>query len=214
MKYFTSDLHFGHRRIISLSNRPYDNVEEMDECMLKTINTKVQPTDELWILGDVCMGTLDHTLSLVERIICPVTIVAGNHDRCHPVNGDKHLAWIDRYRNLSSVSELHLGATTLEIGGVTVNVNHFPYTADFFDGTKFDPYRCVDDGSTWILHGHVHGAWLQRGRQINVGIDAWGGRLVPETILAEMIAEDGEFDIPAITWEDKLPWEARVKDLT
>jgi calcineurin-like phosphoesterase family protein len=34
----------------------------------------------------------------------------------------------------------------------------------------------------------VQQAWRQRGRQINVGVDAWAGRPVPEETLVELIA--------------------------
>ena len=34
--------------------------------------------------------------------------------------------------------------------------------------------RPADTGE-WLVDGHVHETWLQSGRQVNVGIDAWGG---------------------------------------
>jgi calcineurin-like phosphoesterase family protein len=48
-----------------------------------------------------------------------------------------------------------------------------------------------------ILHGHVHDAWRQAGRQINVGLDAWGGHLVHADEVATMI-ESGASELPRI----------------
>ena len=41
--------------------------------------------------------------------------------------------------------------------------------------------------------------WRQRGKQIDVGVDAWGGRLVSQTTLAAMVHNG-----PAML--DPLPW--------
>jgi len=37
------------------------------------------------------------------------------------------------------------------------------------------------------LHGHVHGLWQTNGRMINVGLDAWGGRLLHADEVAELV---------------------------
>ena len=69
---------------------------------------------------------------------------------------------------------------------------HFPYRGDSHDHDRFVDDRPADRGR-WLLHGHVHDRWLQRGRMINVGVDAWGYRPVSETELASII-DAGEID--------------------
>lgn len=52
MIYFTSDLHLGHANSIEFTNRPFSNVDEMNETLVRNINDIVSKKDELWILGD------------------------------------------------------------------------------------------------------------------------------------------------------------------
>lgn len=51
-------------------------------------------------------------------------------------------------------------------------------------------HRPVDDGETWLLHGHVHERWRQAERMINVGVDVWEYRPVAEGTLESVLACD------------------------
>ena len=46
---FTSDLHLGHNNIIKLCNRPFNNLEEMDEALITNWNKKVKNGDTVSI---------------------------------------------------------------------------------------------------------------------------------------------------------------------
>jgi calcineurin-like phosphoesterase family protein len=67
-----------------------------------------------------------------------------------------------------------------------VHAHHFPYEVDERHGSRFAEYQMVDDGA-WLLHGHVHEAWTVKGRQINVGVDMWGGHPVSEEQILDII---------------------------
>lgn len=47
-----SDLHFGHKRIIELCNRPFSSVEEMDDQMVSRWNSVVGDDDTVFFGGD------------------------------------------------------------------------------------------------------------------------------------------------------------------
>ena len=205
-RFWTSDLHLGHENIIRFCNRPFRDTHHMNTEIIRRINTTVTPEDELWILGDACMGDLYSTLPILTRITAPVTLVAGNHDRCHPYHGQaKSDTWAEKYRELTGVKELHLGNVdvTLE-DGTEVQVSHFPRAVEpkrLDKPDRFVSWRPVDDGR-WLLHGHTHGAWRQRGQQIDVGIDAWGGYPVSETTLLD--------HVNTVTDLDALPWDGEA----
>lgn len=53
MIYFTSDLHLGHRGIISMQNRPFENLQEMNQVLIRNYNAVVHKNDMVYILGDI-----------------------------------------------------------------------------------------------------------------------------------------------------------------
>jgi calcineurin-like phosphoesterase family protein len=95
MRYFTSDTHYGHQNIIRFCDRPYADVGSMNVDLVNRAARVVEVGDELWHLGDVAFGRLDDTLTHLSRIAVDVTLVAGNHDRCHPYNGARGERFVD-----------------------------------------------------------------------------------------------------------------------
>ena len=53
MVFFTSDLHFGHGKIIDHCGRPFSSVEEMDRVMIENWNRRVRKNDKVYIVGDI-----------------------------------------------------------------------------------------------------------------------------------------------------------------
>lgn len=50
--FFTSDHHFGHKLIIDFESRPFNDVEQMNEVMIESWNSVVNPDDKVFHLGD------------------------------------------------------------------------------------------------------------------------------------------------------------------
>ena len=82
--YFTSDIHFGDERIMKLCGRPFQTVKEMDEYIIKRWNEKVEPTDTVWVLGDI-VSPEHFDKDLLNRLNGRIHLLAGNHD--YPVHG-------------------------------------------------------------------------------------------------------------------------------
>ena len=195
MRYYTSDHHFGHARIVGLSARPFVDVDEMNETLIARWNSTVSDNDTVWILGDIAMGGYLRTLeTCVSRLSGHKILVPGNHDRCwqgHERVTDAHIA---AYVEIGGIAEIVNNPEPHIIDGTTVRVSHFPYAMPG-SGQRYEQRRPVDDGS-WLLCGHVHEHWRQNRRQINVGVDAWDFAPVPETAIAALIGE-GENWVPS-----------------
>lgn len=81
MNYYIADLHLGHDNIIKLSNRPFDNVEEMNETLLQNWNSVVTPEDDVYILGDMCYKMHhDNALHYISQLKGKKHLILGNHD--------------------------------------------------------------------------------------------------------------------------------------
>jgi len=198
--FFSADLHLGHARINELSGRPFSNVPAMNAALVKSWNARITDADTVFVLGDVCMGPINDSLALIGLLAGTKILVPGNHDRVWEGNR-KFGDWTDRYM-AAGFDAIHQPpfAITLPQSGISVLLSHFPYRGES-DPSRPDRYadhRPMDAGA-WLLHGHVHEHWRQRDRQINVGVDAWAGKPVSETTIAEMITA-GPADLDVRPW--------------
>lgn len=180
--WFCSDQHFGHARISEMCGRGFDSTPEgiqaMNEAIIQKHNALVGPEDSVIFLGDVAMGKLADSLPLVSRLNgAQKILILGNHDRpshlYHHKTAEKREEWTQTYRQyFESIHVSH----SLVLGGVEFLLHHLPYRDDSFVDHAYEgryaEHQPADEGK-WLIHGHVHGAWKQKGRQINVGIDAW-----------------------------------------
>ena len=85
--YFISDLHLGHKRVLNFNNvfddgkiyRQGNNIEEHDQWLIDSINSKVNKRDKLFILGDVAMNLT--SLDRLKELHCRnKLLIRGNHD--------------------------------------------------------------------------------------------------------------------------------------
>ena len=184
--WFTADLHLGHANIIRYCDRPFVDVEAMDRALVERWNDVVEVGDDVWVLGDVALGTILETLPRVGELRGTKFLLTGNHDRCWDGHGHRADGWAERYVDAGFAAVRH-GQIELEVGDDTVLACHFPYRGDTLPHDRFLERRPIDEGR-WLLHGHVHERWRQRGRMINVGTDAWEFRPVSEAEIVELMA--------------------------
>jgi len=215
--FFTSDTHFGHERIIELSNRPFRNVAEMNQALIDNWNSVVGPDDHVYHLGDVALGSFFESMECLTRLNGTKTLVVGNHDRLFidpEATLAKALRYADRFRPvyqqyfdyIEEGDEGNAAAERLLIPSIKVNLgrgsaivsnvlrmSHFPYTGDSHDKPRYDIIRPKDDGKT-LLHGHTHQSDVMsrsaKGTlQIHVGVDSWDYRPVALDEILEIVDE-------------------------
>jgi calcineurin-like phosphoesterase family protein len=196
MRFFTSDLHFGHANIIKYCERPFNDVPHMNEMLIHNWNSVVDYTDTVYVLGDVALGPWSEWDNLLTRLNGRKELVIGNHDRIFAGMSEKqrnkfggHYAkWFD------TISD-HIVGFPVNMGGGRhkfVNMSHFPYDGDSHDEDRYDEHRLPDQGRP-LLHGHTHGR-NQRATvsatgtpQFHVGVDAWDFTPVPETEIVKWL---------------------------
>ncbi len=157
--WFTSDTHFGHKKVIEFCNRPFESVAEMDEQMIARWNFLVKDGDEVYHMGDFAFCGAVRTQEILSQLRGRKILVQGNHDHFKP----------EKYKRLG-FHEVH---PWLQWGerSTGIMLSHFPYKGYETDERVFLG-QLVDDGG-WLIHGHVHNGWKVNKRMINVGVDQW-----------------------------------------
>ena len=80
-KWFTSDTHFCHRNIIKFCERPFANVDEMNETLVNNWNSVVGPNDYVYHLGDWFVGGNDRERNeILWSLNGKIRFIVGNHD--------------------------------------------------------------------------------------------------------------------------------------
>ena len=156
--FFTADTHWGHRNIIRYCQRPFTDVEEMNETLISNWNSTVGKDDIVFHLGDFAMGGSAEWSRLLERLNGKIYLILGNHDMKTIGKG------FARFEHVAM-------QMLINIGGQRIYLNHYPFLC--FGGA----YR-----NTWQLFGHVHTNPVQTGldfsrlrnlfpTQYDVGVD-------------------------------------------
>lgn len=79
--FFTSDTHFGHANIINLCNRPFKDVNHMNDMLVENWNSVVSDDDTVFHLGDFALGGSAVWSNVLSRLKGKIYLILGNHDR-------------------------------------------------------------------------------------------------------------------------------------
>ena len=90
--WLSSDWHMGHRNVIKYDNRPFNNIDEMNEAILDNFFSLVKKGDRLFFHGDMSLNgnILRETVNKIKREGIILIFIKGNHDNI-PQNIKHHL---------------------------------------------------------------------------------------------------------------------------
>lgn len=80
MKYYISDLHIGHPGIIEFDNRPFSDLDEMQQTIIDNWNSRVKKSDIVYILGDFIWYKEMEWPFYLEQLCGSKVLIRGNHD--------------------------------------------------------------------------------------------------------------------------------------
>jgi calcineurin-like phosphoesterase family protein len=151
--WFTADTHFGHTNVIKYSDRPFADVNEMNEKLVRGWNERVKPGDSVYHLGDFALCDSEHATKIVKRLAGQKYLVFGNHDKA--LRKDKsfleHWIWA---KDMAGIS----------VGSQRIVLLHYAMRV----------WNQSHRGA-WQLHGHSHGSLKEEPYllQADVGVDCW-----------------------------------------
>ena len=78
--FYISDLHIGHENILRFDNRPFADVNEMNNKLIENWNARVRSDDTVYILGDFIWAKESEWPSIVGSLAGNKVLIRGNHD--------------------------------------------------------------------------------------------------------------------------------------
>lgn len=141
MYWFTADEHYHHSKILEYCNRPFSNVEEMNEALIANHNRVVGKNDVTVHVGDFAfVNRRADAEAIIRQLNGNHIFVKGSHDRWLP---DNHQTMWRKHIDGQFIVCCHYALRTWERA-------HY---------------------GAWNLYGHSHGTLPGIGKQMDVGVD-------------------------------------------
>lgn len=154
--WYTSDTHFYHENIIKYCGRPFKDVNQMNEIIIRNWNERIQPNDLVYHLGDFGLFSKGREpQDILNRLNGNIHLIKGNHD-----SKITEIAFEERYERDNP--------TGFKLGGHGVHtcreremvINDTIYSAIMVHKPSSTLYALEElwsgDNEPIILYGHVH----------------------------------------------------------
>ncbi|MDD5589191.1 MAG: metallophosphoesterase [Candidatus Nanoarchaeia archaeon] len=155
MIFFTGDLHLNHSNIITYANRPFEDVWDMNDTIIKQWNERVKENDTIFIVGD-----FGFRMKIGDQTIKPIAFLD------YSLNGNKILISgnHDNRNNVSTIIE----SMVIKYGGEQIKLVHDPKYAD----KKYKFNFCCHTHKSPIFQ-KINMENEPESYIINVGMDLW-----------------------------------------
>lgn len=154
--WFTSDLHFNHKRITELTNRgKFTDADGHTDWLINLWNSQVDRKDTVWHLGDFNFSSrFEDWAGILRKLNGNINLIKGNHDDTKLMKSAQLSGLVNSVQDYKEI----------KIEGATLVLFHFPIQSWNKQG-----YGSIH------LHGHCHGSLADSGgKRLDVGLDsAW-----------------------------------------
>jgi calcineurin-like phosphoesterase family protein len=149
-KWFISDTHFAHQNILKFEAemRPFKDIDEHDEYLIKMWNALVKETDTIIHLGDVCFKPATKLMEIMPQLNGKKILIRGNHDTLNAK------AYLTHFEDVLSV---------LEDKKNGIIYSHYP----------LHPSQ-LEFRYKYNVHGHCHSHTIDDPRYINICVEHTG----------------------------------------
>ncbi|MHA8262799.1 metallophosphatase [Lactobacillaceae bacterium Melli_B3] len=166
MNYFTADTHFFHKDILGMNQfapRPFKDVGEMNQTIVKNWNQRVNPTDTVYHLGDIelyfikpARAAYQACLEILNQLNGNLILIKGNHDSR------------DFFKFLNHHNYTVNGKPKFQFQdvGALIKFDHRQYYLTHYPMMLGIVKQIIN------LHGHIHHYSVPIKENINVGIDS------------------------------------------
>ncbi|MDY3801066.1 MAG: metallophosphoesterase [Bacilli bacterium] len=123
MKIFvTADTHFNHENIIKYCNRPFKDVNEMNEVIINNWNSVVSKDDIIYHIGDYGFGTKDELKEIFDKLNGKKYLIMGNHDLRVGKRYFLELGFIEVYKKKCEFDKYIFTHRPIEVNENIINV--------------------------------------------------------------------------------------------
>lgn len=169
--WFTSDLHFGHDKEFLWGARGFKSIAEHDRMVIANWNALVGEDDDVYVLGDLMLGSQDYGLCCISELHGRIHIIAGNHDTDAKMNR----YFLELGNNVRSIRY----ADRLRYKHWEFYLSHYPMIVHNEQN---------HEAHIWNLHGHTHSKdKFSYPHCYNVALDAHDNKPVEITEILEDI---------------------------
>ena len=141
--WFIADTHFNHQSILKHCNRPFANIDEMNEKIIENWNSMINRNDRVYIIGDFAFS---NHLQFIDKLRGKKHLIKGNHD-------EMSQECYSRFESVSQIKEVIINKRMFVLC-------HFPLRT----------WSECHNGSIHLF-GHCHGRESTNNLSFDIGID-------------------------------------------
>ena len=142
--FFISDFHLFHANVLRFDKRPFNDVHEMHDYIVKKWNETVSENDVVFFLGDLSFAKSNEkqgVIDIINSLNGTIHFVLGNHDKFDEIKK------LNRFSSINDLAQIRI-THNLNDESVETSIECFHYPIYSWDKAHHGSIH---------LHGHTHG---------------------------------------------------------